>query len=195
MTCYIFVSINLSYIHTNTEWAKGSDQHLTAQINFSLHQLMQLWVVAVIRFDHGCQIALARFLDCMCLALRASGLWLRYATLQNLIPSFHWIAPPRPPPWHQPWRNPRKRRRGATFLFLGSRWGLGQRMILVLITFPSSSTSIHCKHRTFRLSEMACQFVTAACSCLIRTTERGGETAGAPPVSLAPSSPFWSLPA
>ena len=34
----------------------------------------------------------------MCLALRASGLWLRYATLQNLIPSFPWIAPPRPPP-------------------------------------------------------------------------------------------------
>ena len=29
----------------------------------------------------------------MCLALRASGLWLRYATLQNLIPSFPWIAP------------------------------------------------------------------------------------------------------
>ena len=27
-----------------------------------------------------------------------SGLWLRYATLQNLIPSFPWIAPPRPPP-------------------------------------------------------------------------------------------------
>ena len=32
----------------------------------------------------------------MCLALRASGLWLRYAALQNLIPSFPWIAPPRP---------------------------------------------------------------------------------------------------
>ena len=30
--------------------------------------------------------------------LRASGLWLLYvATLQNLIPSFPWIAPPRPP--------------------------------------------------------------------------------------------------
>ena len=29
----------------------------------------------------------------MCLALWASGLWLRYATLQNLIPSFPWIAP------------------------------------------------------------------------------------------------------
>ena len=29
----------------------------------------------------------------MCLALRASGLWLRYATLQNLIPSFPWIVP------------------------------------------------------------------------------------------------------
>ena len=42
----------------------------------------------------------------MCLALRASGLWLRYATLQNLIPSFPWIAPPRLPPW----RNPRKGR-------------------------------------------------------------------------------------
>ncbi len=51
-------------------------------------------------------MAIARFLDCMCLALRASGLWLRYATLQNLIPSFPWIAPPRPPPW----RNPRKGR-------------------------------------------------------------------------------------
>ena len=33
-----------------------------------------------------------------------SGLWLRYAALQNLIPSHPWIAPPRPPPW----RNPRK---------------------------------------------------------------------------------------
>ena len=51
-------------------------------------------------------MAIARFLDRMCLALRASGLWLRYATLQNLIPSFPWIAPPRPPPW----RNPRKGR-------------------------------------------------------------------------------------
>ena len=29
----------------------------------------------------------------MCLALRASGLWLRYTALQNLIPSFPWIAP------------------------------------------------------------------------------------------------------
>ena len=40
------------------------------------------------------------------LVLRASGLWLHHATLQNLIPSFPWIAPPRPPPW----RNPRKGR-------------------------------------------------------------------------------------
>ena len=55
---------------------------------------------------HGCQIAIARFLDRMCLALWASGLWFRYATLQNVIPSFPWIAPPRPPPW----RNPRKGR-------------------------------------------------------------------------------------
>ena len=57
---------------------------------------------------HGCQIAIARFLDCMCLALWASGPWLRYATLQNLIPSFPWVGPPtlHPPPW----RNPRKGR-------------------------------------------------------------------------------------
>ena len=56
--------------------------------------------------SHGCQMAIAGFLERMCLALRASGLWLRYAALQNLIPSFPWIAPPRP----LPWRNPRKGR-------------------------------------------------------------------------------------
>ena len=43
--------------------------------------------------QHGCQMAIARFLDRFCLARRASGLWLRYAALQNLIPSFPWIAP------------------------------------------------------------------------------------------------------
>ena len=42
---------------------------------------------------HGCQMAIAGFLGRMCLSLRASGLGLRYATLQNLIPSFPWIAP------------------------------------------------------------------------------------------------------
>ena len=44
------------------------------------------------RPTHGCQMATAIFFDRMCLALQASGLWLRYATLQNLIPSFLWIA-------------------------------------------------------------------------------------------------------
>ena len=34
--------------------------------------------------DHGCQMAIAGILDCMCLALRASALWLRYTALQNL---------------------------------------------------------------------------------------------------------------
>ena len=43
--------------------------------------------------SHSCQMAIVRFLDRVCLALRASGIWLRYATLQNLIPSFPWIAP------------------------------------------------------------------------------------------------------
>ena len=58
------------------------------------------------RRRHDCQMAIAKYLDCMRLALLASELWLRYATLQNLIPSCPWIAPPRPPPW----RNPRKGR-------------------------------------------------------------------------------------
>ena len=44
--------------------------------------------------EHGCQITIAGFLDRMCLALRASGLWLRYTRLQSLIPSFPRIAPP-----------------------------------------------------------------------------------------------------
>ena len=40
----------------------------------------------------GCQMAIARFLDRMCLALRASGQRLRTATLKNLIASLPWIA-------------------------------------------------------------------------------------------------------
>ena len=39
-------------------------------------------------------MAKAKFLDRMCLAHRATGLWLRYAPLQNLIPSIPWIAHP-----------------------------------------------------------------------------------------------------
>ena len=58
------------------------------------------------RGTHCCQLAIAGCLDHMCLALWASGLWPCYAALQNLIPSFPWIAPPRPPPW----RNPREGR-------------------------------------------------------------------------------------
>ena len=39
-------------------------------------------------------MAIAGFSVCrMCLALRASGLWLCYTSLQNLIPSFPWIVP------------------------------------------------------------------------------------------------------
>ena len=54
--------------------------------------------------NHGCRMAIARSLDPMCLALRASGLRLRYATLQKLIPAFPWIAPPCPPLWRNPWK-------------------------------------------------------------------------------------------
>ena len=38
-------------------------------------------------------MAIARFLNRKCLPLQASRLWLRYAALQNLIPSLPWIAP------------------------------------------------------------------------------------------------------
>ena len=51
-------------------------------------------------------MAIAKFLDRRRFALRASGLWLHYAALQNVIPSFRWIWHPRPTPWH----NPRKGR-------------------------------------------------------------------------------------
>ena len=60
--------------------------------------------------ERGCQMATAELSDCMCLALWASELWLRYATLQNLISSFPWIAPPCPPTRC----NPRKRK-GSNF--------------------------------------------------------------------------------
>ena len=83
---------------------------------------------------HGCQMAIARFLDRMCLALRASGLWLRYATLQNLIPSFPWIAPPRPPPW----RNPRK---GRDQILPSGNLGVG-----TTGTRSAPSTSSSCPH-------------------------------------------------
>ena len=39
-------------------------------------------------------MATARFLHCMCFSLRASELWLHYATLEKMIPSFPWTAPP-----------------------------------------------------------------------------------------------------
>ena len=52
--------------------------------------------------EHGCQMAIARFLESYVFGPSVSGLWLRYATLQNLIPSFPWLAPPRPPPWRKP---------------------------------------------------------------------------------------------
>ena len=47
-----------------------------------------------VKKNQCCQMAAAKFLDRLYLALWASGLWLRYATLQNLILSFPWIAPP-----------------------------------------------------------------------------------------------------
>ena len=71
---------------------------------------------------HGCQVTIARFLDRMCLALRAAGLWLRYATLQNLIPSFPWIAPPTPSTLAQS-----KERKGSNFAIWQPWHGRGGR--------------------------------------------------------------------
>ena len=61
--------------------------------------------------NHGFQMAIAGLLDCMCLVHLVSRLWLRYPALQNLIPSYPWIAPVCPPPW----RNPCKERKGSNF--------------------------------------------------------------------------------
>ena len=55
---------------------------------------------------HGCQMVIAKFVDYISTALRG---WRTMAPLRcaaKLIPSFPWIALPRPPPW----RNPRKGR-------------------------------------------------------------------------------------
>ena len=88
---------------------------------------------------HGCQVAIARFLDCRCLALWASGLWLLFAPACAWVsgtwlpggysqifrsyvfgPSGFWtMAPLRyaakfavaiAPPRPSPWHNPRKGR-------------------------------------------------------------------------------------
>ena len=60
---------------------------------------------ALLTLYHGCQMAIATFLDCMRLAhlgLKDYG----SAVRQNLIPFFPWIASPSPRP--PPLRNPRK---------------------------------------------------------------------------------------
>ena len=44
------------------------------------------------RSAQGCQMAIARVLDRMCFALQASGLWLRYATLQIFAILQHWFG-------------------------------------------------------------------------------------------------------
>ena len=51
---------------------------------------------------HGCQMAIANFYIIGVWPFGLEGLWLRYARMQNLIPFFPCIAPPRPPPWHNP---------------------------------------------------------------------------------------------
>ena len=92
LCCGVLFYLNLVVVKEREE--EGGKMHL------------QIGIYEPLSTSHGFQLAIARFLDRICLALRASRLWLRYATLQNLIPSFPWIAPGR-----RAWgRNPRKGR-------------------------------------------------------------------------------------
>ena len=50
---------------------------------YNLLKSMEKSMNCSIEYYQGCQMAIARFLDRMCFALRAFGLWLRYTTLQN----------------------------------------------------------------------------------------------------------------
>ena len=73
----------------NSTTATSSGASTTASSTARLHALAAQLRLGEARgrlagwcpFRHGCQMAIAS----ICLALRASGLWLRYATLQNLI--------------------------------------------------------------------------------------------------------------
>ena len=65
----------------------------------------------------------------MCLAFRASGLWLCNATLQNLISSFPWMASPTPSTLAQS-----KERKGSNFAIWQHWW----RIIVPAWGFPVS---------------------------------------------------------
>ena len=105
---YLGVSVNLIstwyLFHPEQDRAFSSVKGAKDDSSSSLCRVIRNWYPpnsSLSPSPHGCQMAIARFLDRMCLALRATGLWLRNATLQNLIPSFPCIAPPHPPPWHK----------------------------------------------------------------------------------------------
>ena len=100
------------------------------------------------RWKHSCQMAIAWFLDRMCLALRASGQWLRYAWLQNLIPSFPWIAPPRPPGAIQG-------EEGIKFCHLGT---LGENCSMIWLLKFNCLNAVSASFFRFRIA--LCQFVT-----------------------------------
>ena len=98
--CYSLYSFKYIDLETNTkvQFDTGKQQRWSAR----RHQYFLQRQRHICR--HGCQMALAGFLNRMCLALGFPDYG--YAALQHLIPSFPWIAPPRPPPWS----NPRKGR-------------------------------------------------------------------------------------
>ena len=54
---------------------------VTSSVTIPSFRSIPLWLhlSLSVSLDHGCHMAIAGFLDRMCLALRASGLWLRYA--------------------------------------------------------------------------------------------------------------------
>ena len=85
------------HIGTATEWGHLFLLNEFLSLTSLLLDLNHNFTVALIRFlSRGCQMAIARFLDCMCLAVRASGLWLRYAA--KLDPFLSLDCAPTPTP-------------------------------------------------------------------------------------------------
>ena len=102
-----------------------------------------------------------------------SGLWLRYAMLQNLIPSFPRVAPPHPPPW----RNPRK--------------GWDQTLPSGNLVFDCTSTccSSHCRSSSRSLRQSGASGTSPWPRSAPSTTASRASSAPAPATAAASATP------